>query len=62
MMYADDIAQAIQAKGINANPKDYLTFFCLGNQEAKLCERLAYCLPRSAADGLPLFLFMTKRS
>jgi hypothetical protein len=41
-MYAD-IAQAIQAKGINANPKDYLTFFCLGNREAKLGERLAYC-------------------
>jgi hypothetical protein len=34
MMYTD-IAQAIQAKGIDANPKDYLTFFCLGNREAK---------------------------
>ncbi|KAG2624914.1 hypothetical protein PVAP13_3KG156100 [Panicum virgatum] len=34
MMYAD-IAQAIQAKGIDANPRDYLTFFCLGNREAK---------------------------
>ena len=45
MMYADDIAQAIQAKGINANPKDYLIFFCLGNREAKLGEQLAYCLP-----------------
>ncbi|TVU17310.1 hypothetical protein EJB05_33334 [Eragrostis curvula] len=34
MMYTD-IAQAIQAKGIHADPKDYLTFFCLGNREAK---------------------------
>ncbi|KAF6982928.1 hypothetical protein CFC21_001249 [Triticum aestivum] len=34
MMYSD-IAQAIQAKGIDAKPKDYLTFFCLGNREAK---------------------------
>jgi len=34
MMYTD-IAQAIQAKGIDANPRDYLTFFCLGNREAK---------------------------
>uniref|UniRef100_A0ACD5U7W1 Uncharacterized protein n=1 Tax=Avena sativa TaxID=4498 RepID=A0ACD5U7W1_AVESA len=34
MMYTD-IAQAIQAKGIDARPKDYLTFFCLGNREAK---------------------------
>uniref|UniRef100_J3M4D9 Phospholipase D n=1 Tax=Oryza brachyantha TaxID=4533 RepID=J3M4D9_ORYBR len=34
MMYTD-IAQAIQAKGIDADPKDYLTFFCLGNREAK---------------------------
>ncbi|KAL7189736.1 hypothetical protein ACSBR1_039390 [Camellia fascicularis] len=32
MMYTD-IAQAIHAKGINASPKDYLTFFCLGNRE-----------------------------
>uniref|UniRef100_A0A0E0HA65 Phospholipase D n=1 Tax=Oryza nivara TaxID=4536 RepID=A0A0E0HA65_ORYNI len=34
MMYTD-IAHAIQAKGIDADPKDYLTFFCLGNREAK---------------------------
>ncbi|KAL6897808.1 hypothetical protein ACP4OV_006767 [Aristida adscensionis] len=34
MMYTD-IAQAIQAKGISADPRDYLTFFCLGNREAK---------------------------
>ncbi|XP_047339637.1 phospholipase D alpha 1-like [Impatiens glandulifera] len=34
MMYTD-IAQAIQAKGIDASPKDYLTFFCLGNRETK---------------------------
>jgi phospholipase D1/2 len=35
MMYTD-ITQALQAKGIKANPKDYLTFFCLGNREVKL--------------------------
>ncbi|CAN6336426.1 unnamed protein product [Urochloa humidicola] len=34
MMYTD-IAQAIQAKGIDADPREYLTFFCLGNREAK---------------------------
>ncbi|XP_020238588.1 phospholipase D alpha 1 [Cajanus cajan] len=34
MMYAD-IAKAIRKKGIEANPRDYLTFFCLGNREGK---------------------------
>ncbi|XP_047338802.1 phospholipase D alpha 1-like [Impatiens glandulifera] len=34
MMYTD-IAHAIQAKGLDASPKDYLTFFCLGNRETK---------------------------
>jgi phospholipase D1/2 len=34
MMYTD-IAQAIQAKGVDADPRDYLTFFCLGNREVK---------------------------
>ncbi|XP_020242137.1 phospholipase D alpha 1-like [Asparagus officinalis] len=35
MMYTD-IAVALKAKGIRgANPKDYLTFFCLGNRETK---------------------------
>lgn len=34
MMYTD-IVQALKAKGIVANPKDYLTFFCLGNREIK---------------------------
>ncbi|XP_041005424.1 phospholipase D alpha 1-like isoform X1 [Juglans microcarpa x Juglans regia] len=32
MMYKD-IALALQTKGIEANPKDYLSFFCLGNRE-----------------------------
>uniref|UniRef100_A0A0D9VUU3 Phospholipase D n=1 Tax=Leersia perrieri TaxID=77586 RepID=A0A0D9VUU3_9ORYZ len=32
MMYRD-VAVAIQAKGIRADPKDYLNFFCLGNRE-----------------------------
>ncbi|KAK4854015.1 hypothetical protein QYF36_017717 [Acer negundo] len=35
MMY-NDIAQALHANGfVEANPKDYLTFFCLGNRETK---------------------------
>ncbi|XP_058781012.1 phospholipase D alpha 1-like [Vicia villosa] len=34
MMYSD-IAEALQRKGIRANPRDYLTFFCLGNREEK---------------------------
>ncbi|CDP10414.1 unnamed protein product [Coffea canephora] len=34
MMYRD-VAQALHAKGIEANPKDYLTFFCVGNRETK---------------------------
>ncbi|OMO57753.1 C2 calcium-dependent membrane targeting [Corchorus olitorius] len=32
MMYKD-IVHALHAKGLEANPKDYLTFFCLGNRE-----------------------------
>ncbi|XWS72665.1 hypothetical protein CRYUN_Cryun02cG0059900 [Craigia yunnanensis] len=34
MMYSD-VAQALQKKGLNAHPRDYLVFFCLGNREAK---------------------------
>ncbi|XP_061341039.1 phospholipase D alpha 1-like [Gastrolobium bilobum] len=34
MMYSD-IAEAIRRKGIRAHPRDYLTFFCLGNREGK---------------------------
>ncbi|KAL8259516.1 hypothetical protein R6Q59_027469 [Mikania micrantha] len=34
MMYKD-VASEIRAKGIEANPRDYLTFFCLGNRELK---------------------------
>ncbi|GAB4828282.1 Phospholipase D [Ancistrocladus abbreviatus] len=34
MMYTD-VAQALHAKGIEANPKDYLSIFCLGNREVK---------------------------
>lgn len=32
MMYSD-ITQALQQKGLDADPRDYLTFFCLGNRE-----------------------------
>lgn len=35
MMYSD-IILALRAKGIEANPKDYLSFFCLGNREVKM--------------------------
>lgn len=34
MMYTD-IIQALEAKGLQENPKEYLTFFCLGNREVK---------------------------
>ncbi|XP_064948363.1 phospholipase D alpha 1-like isoform X1 [Musa acuminata AAA Group] len=34
MMYTD-ITQALRAKGIRADPKDYLSFFCLGNREGR---------------------------
>ncbi|XP_057996225.1 phospholipase D alpha 1-like [Hevea brasiliensis] len=34
MMYSD-IAEALNAKGLDTNPKDYLSFFCLGNREIK---------------------------
>ncbi|XVE71452.1 hypothetical protein DITRI_Ditri10aG0151700 [Diplodiscus trichospermus] len=36
MMYKD-VVQALRAKGLEANPKDYLTFFCLGNRESTIC-------------------------
>jgi phospholipase D1/2 len=35
MMYSD-IAEALQDKGLEANPKDYLTFFCLGKHEREM--------------------------
>lgn len=35
MMYSD-IAVALQDKGLEANPKDYLTFFCLGKYEREI--------------------------
>ncbi|KAK1360117.1 Phospholipase D [Heracleum sosnowskyi] len=34
MMYKD-IVQALQANGIDEDPRNYLTFFCLGNREVK---------------------------
>ncbi|CAL0304981.1 unnamed protein product [Lupinus luteus] len=34
MMYSD-IVKALQVKGIKDDPKDYLSFFCLGNKEKK---------------------------
>ncbi|XP_006656220.1 phospholipase D alpha 2 [Oryza brachyantha] len=35
MMY-NDIAVALEAKKIDAEPRDYLTFFCLGNREVNM--------------------------
>ncbi|KAL2346716.1 hypothetical protein Fmac_000716 [Flemingia macrophylla] len=37
MMYTD-ITKALRTKGIKANPRDYLTFFCLGNREGRKVE------------------------
>ncbi|KAK9279674.1 hypothetical protein L1049_013354 [Liquidambar formosana] len=34
MMYFD-ITNALKAKGLTTNPREYLTFFCLGNRETK---------------------------
>ncbi|EPS65578.1 hypothetical protein M569_09194 [Genlisea aurea] len=34
MMYKD-VIQALQAQGIEEDPRNYLTFFCLGNREAR---------------------------
>lgn len=34
MMYKD-VIQALRAKGIEDDPRNYLTFFCLGNREVK---------------------------
>ncbi|XP_042424859.1 phospholipase D alpha 1-like [Zingiber officinale] len=34
MMYKD-ISQALRARGLRANPDDYLAFFCLGNREVR---------------------------
>lgn len=34
MMYKD-VVQALRAKGSDENPRNYLTFFCLGNREVK---------------------------
>ncbi|KAM0006511.1 Phospholipase D alpha 1 [Helianthus debilis subsp. tardiflorus] len=34
MMYKD-IIQALEKQGVEDDPRDYLTFFCLGNREAK---------------------------
>ncbi|XP_060673012.1 phospholipase D alpha 1 [Ziziphus jujuba] len=35
MMYSD-IIQALQRKGLDENPMDYLTFFCLGNRKKQI--------------------------
>ncbi|CAN1343058.1 Phospholipase D alpha 1 [Linum perenne] len=34
MMYSD-IAEALRKKGLNTSPREYLSFFCLGNRETK---------------------------
>ncbi|GLT25348.1 hypothetical protein SLA2020_004820 [Shorea laevis] len=42
MMY-DDIDGAIRETGIQANPRDYLSFFCLGNREVE--QDSDFCSP-----------------
>jgi phospholipase D1/2 len=37
MMYSD-IAEALQTKGVEANPKDYWLFSCIGHRERKKTE------------------------
>ncbi|CAI0416683.1 unnamed protein product [Linum tenue] len=34
MMYSD-ISEALRRKGLNTSPREYLSFFCLGNRETK---------------------------
>lgn len=34
MMYKD-VTQALRAQGLEEDPRNYLTFFCLGNREVK---------------------------
>lgn len=46
MMYAD-IAQAIQRTGIKAHPRDYLSFFCLGNREG---QKVGEYIPTEAPE------------
>ncbi|CAO2210391.1 unnamed protein product [Urochloa humidicola] len=41
MMYAD-VADALQRKKVSASPRDYLTFFCLGNREVRLAGTHEY--------------------
>ncbi|KAH7431902.1 hypothetical protein KP509_08G072300 [Ceratopteris richardii] len=49
MMYKI-IAQALQAKGLyDESPRDYLTFFCLGNRERRLGDE--YVPPDSPEEG-----------
>ncbi|KAJ4830078.1 hypothetical protein Tsubulata_027404 [Turnera subulata] len=40
MMYGD-IAEALRDKGLEVNPKDYLSFVCLGNRELKKAREYA---------------------
>ncbi|KAB1204621.1 Phospholipase D alpha 1 [Morella rubra] len=50
MMYSD-ITHAIRKKGNNANPRDYLNFFCLGNRETvKLGEYVPEETPEIGSD------------
>lgn len=49
MMYGD-VIQALRAKGIVANPKDYLSFFCLGNREIKEGEYEPWDSPEPGSD------------
>ncbi|GER53176.1 phospholipase D, partial [Striga asiatica] len=52
MMYVD-IAKALKAKGIKDDPRNYLTFFCLGNRETK--KNGEYEPPRKPVAGTDYF-------
>ncbi|KAL1212636.1 Phospholipase D alpha 3 [Cardamine amara subsp. amara] len=50
MMYTD-IVIALRKKGLDANPRDYLTFFCLGNREVSHAgEYLPPMKPGASSD------------
>ncbi|KAJ0031780.1 hypothetical protein Pint_12390 [Pistacia integerrima] len=48
MMYFD-IAEALKKKGLNAHPREYLSFFCLGNREKTMSGE--YLPPETPEPG-----------
>ncbi|KAF9608970.1 hypothetical protein IFM89_012147 [Coptis chinensis] len=52
MLYTD-IIQALEDKGIQAKPKEYLTFFCLGNRDLKKSGEFPACAYRNLTVMIP---------